>query len=643
MCGFAGICFADSRAPTDPSLLEDMIESLGHRGPDGRGFHCEPGVVLGHSRLSVIDLAGGGQPIHNEDRTVWIVYNGEVFNYLELRDELVRCGHRFTTSTDTEVLVHLYEEHGDSFIERLNGQFAFALWDSRRRRLLLARDRAGILPLYWSRVPCSPGGGTAVVFGSEIKALFASGMVEAAPDPDGLDELWTFWAPVAPRTVFRGIEQVCPGEMVVVSDGMVERRVYWEWEFPADGEHRRCPAEQAQDELTEILGDATRIRLRADVPVGAYLSGGLDSSALVALLNRSIASTLHTFSISFEDPALDEAVHQRAVVRHLGTRHHQLTCTSAQIAASFPSVIRHTESPTLRSAPAPMKLLSQAVRQAGIKVVLTGEGADEVLGGYDIFKESKVRRFWAKAPRSRRRAGLLRRLYPYLDAASPAQQIQLREFFAKGLDTPDGPFFSHEPRWSTTERSKMFWRPEFAKRVSSGARERLQASLPGGFLNWNPFNRAEYLEAATLLPGYLLSSQGDRMLMSNSVEGRFPYLDHRLIGFANRLHPTLKMPVLREKHLLKESMRGLLPESVLRRHKQPYRAPDAVAFLSDDAPDYVREMTDTAKVEHYGYFDADKTTRFISKIRRRGTATVGENMAFMGILSTQLWHAEFIA
>ena len=278
MCGLAGIHYDDGQARPDPAMLRRMVTALGHRGPDSDGYFAQPGIGLGHARLSVIDLAGGAQPIHNEDKSIWVVFNGEIFNYLELRAELIAQGHRFGTATDTEVLVNLYEEVGDAFVERLNGQFAFALWDGNRRRLLLGRDRAGILPLYWCRVAGSQSVGPSVVFGSEIKALFASGLVSPEADPDGLDELWTFWGPVAPKTVFRGVEQVRPGEVLIVSGSTITRRRYWRWEFPADGQHRRGPKPALTDELVELLGDATQIRLRADVPVGAYLSGGLDSS-----------------------------------------------------------------------------------------------------------------------------------------------------------------------------------------------------------------------------------------------------------------------------------------------------------------------------------------------------------------------------
>lgn len=614
-----------------------MIRAIGHRGPDGTGLHIEPGVALGHARLSIIDIGGGAQPIHNADQTLWISYNGEVFNYIELRRWLEGRGHTFYTSSDTEVIVHMYEELGESFVQQLNGQFAFALWDRRQRKLLLVRDRAGILPLYYAPV----AGG--IAFASEVKSLLASGLIEARVDPEGLDELMTFWSPLAPRTMFKGISLVRPGEMIVVQGANLSSRQYWEWQFPAEGEHRRGAAKDLQAELRSLLTDSTEIRLRADVPVGAYLSGGLDSSSLVALLKERLPDTLETFSIGFDDAGLDESSHQRAVVDYLHTSHHHVQCSLEDIARIFPQTIRHTENPVLRTAPAPMQLLSGLVRRSNVKVVLTGEGADEVLGGYDIFKESKVRQFWARNPASQWRPGLLKRLYPYLDLTSAQSGAYLREFFGIGLDNPSDPCFSHLPRWATTAQCKLFWSDGFRAQVGGSAVERLRASLTDKLQGRGPFNRSEYVEATTLLPGYLLASQGDRMLMANSVEGRFPFLDHRLIEFANALHPSIKMRVLKEKHLLKQAMRGRLPPSILERHKQPYRAPDAAAFLAPSAPDYVNEMMGSRLLADYGYFDPDKVARLVAKLRRARVPAARDNMAFVGILSTQLWHAQFIA
>ena len=636
MCGIAGVHLDAMDASPDSAMLERMVAAIHHRGPDGSGFHVEPGVGLGHARLSIIDLAGGAQPVHNEDQTVWISYNGEIFNYVELRRGLEMRGHRFYTHTDTEVIVHLYEEHGDDFVHQLNGQFAFALWDRPRRRLLLVRDRAGILPLYYTRTR------EGVLFASEVKALLASGAVAAALDPDALDETFTFWAPLAPRTMFRGVSQICPGEMVVIQGTRLERRTYWHWDFPDAGAHRTGGDLELAAELREILSDASRIRLRADVPVGAYLSGGLDSSSLVALLNQYVPETLRTFSIGFDDPGLDESGPQQRMVEHLRTVNARIDCTHGDIAGSFPETIRHSESPVLRTAPAPMRLLSGLVRRSDVKVVLTGEGADEVLGGYDIFKEAKVRQFWARYPDSAWRPALLRRLYPYLDLTSTQSTAYLREFFGIGLDRPNDPFFSHLPRWATTAQCKLFLSEDLKSQVTGSAVERFRAELPGRIDRWHPFNRGEYVEARTLLPSYLLSSQGDRMLMANSVEGRFPFLDHRLMAFANALHPRHKMRVLREKHLLREAMKNDLPPSILERHKQPYRAPDAAAFLQGTEPDYVNQLVSRESIAKYGYFDTEKVGRLVAKLRRGRSSAARDNMAFVGILSTQLWHRLFV-
>ena len=617
-------------------MLERMVSAIRHRGPDGSGFHVEPGLGLGHARLSIIDLAGGAQPVHNEDCSIWISYNGEVFNYVELREWLERRGHRFYTNTDTEVIVHLYEERGDDFVQELNGQFAFALWDRPRRRLLLVRDRAGILPLYYTRTR------EGMLFASEVKALLASGQVPATLDPDGLDETFTFWAPLAPRTMFAGIAQVCPGEMIVVQGARLQRRSYWRWEFPDAGSHRTARETQLETELRDLLTDATRIRLRADVPVGAYLSGGLDSSSLVALVNRIVPDLLRTFSIGFDDAGLDETEHQQRMAAHLRTVNERVECSLSDIAAGFDETINHTESPVLRTAPAPMRLLSGLVQRSGIKVVLTGEGADEVLGGYDIFKEAKVRQFWAREPDSAWRSALLKRLYPYLNLTSAQSAAYLREFFGVGLERPADPFFSHLPRWMTTAQCKLFLSEELRARIEGSAIERFRASLPEGIARWHPFNRGEYVEARTLLPSYLLSSQGDRMLMAHSVEGRFPFLDHRLIEFANRLHPRHKMRVLREKHLLRQAMRHDLPAAILQRHKQPYRAPDAAAFLQGRIPDYVNQLLGPDCLARYGYFDPDRVGRLVGKLRRARVHAARDNMAFVGILSTQAWHRQFV-
>ncbi|NGP53681.1 asparagine synthase (glutamine-hydrolyzing) [Thioalkalivibrio sp. XN8] len=637
MCGLAGILHLEGDGIVTRRELEPMVAALAPRGPDGTGYYTEPGIGLGHARLSIIDLAGGDQPIHNEDQTVWTVFNGEIFNYVELRAELETRGHCFYTQTDTEVIVHAYEEYGDDFPSHLNGQFAIALWDAPRRRLLLVRDRPGILPLYFTHDPGR------LLFASEVKALLPAMRRRPALDPAALNQLMTFWAPVSPASLFQGVEEVSPGEMVVVENGRLRRQRYWEWTFPGDGEYLRGSAEELAEELHELLLDATRLRLRADVPVGAYLSGGLDSSGIAGLVKHSGHPHLRTFSIRFEDPGVDETEHQERMIRHLGTDHTSILCRNADIADIFPRVIARTEAPVLRTAPAPMSILSGLVRQQGYKVVLTGEGADEVLGGYDLFKEAKIRQFWARQPDSKWRPALLKKLYPYLDLNQRSGSAYLKQFFGQGLDDPEAMGFSHLPRWSTTGKTRDFFSPEFRATITDDPEATLAARLPAGFSRWHSFNRAQFLEARTLMAGYLLNSQGDRMLMANSVEGRFPFLDHRIIEFANRLHPTMKMRGLNEKYLLKKALTRHLPRETVARYKQPYRAPDIAAFFgAGGPPDYVRECLSPESLQATGYFDAQRVQHLLKKIEHGRVIGFKDNMAFLGVLSTQLWHRTFV-
>lgn len=638
MCGIAGIAALAGGRQASRAELESMVDRLAPRGPDGRGFLLRPEVGLGHARLSIIDLEGGQQPISNEDATVWTVFNGEIFNYLELRAELEARGHRFRTSTDTEVIVHLYEEHGEDFVHHLNGQFAIALWDEPRRKLLLVRDRPGILPLYYTR---SEG---RLLFASEVKALLPVLPHTPALNPQALDQLMTFWAPLSPNTLFEGVHEVSPGEMVVVRDGALARRCYWDWEFPTSAaDYLEDSEESLVEQLREALIDATRIRLRADVPVGAYLSGGLDSSSITALIHRHSDTPLRTFSIGFEDESLDEAVFQRAMIEHLQADHSSIRCSGEDIARHFVDTVHRTEAPILRTAPVPMALLSGLVRSQGYKVVLTGEGADEVLGGYDIFKEGKIRQFWARRMDSSWRPLLLKKLYPYLDITQRQGLGYLRQFFGRDLQLAHLPWFAHVPRWTTTSMCKEFFSAELAAQLrGQDPIGQLEAALPAQIRQWHPFNQSQYIEAKLLMGGYLLCSQGDRMLMANSVEGRFPFLDHRLIEFAARLHPKWKMRGLNEKYLLKKAMAPYLPAGIVNRHKQPYRAPNVSSFLTRPGLELMDDYLSRSMIHRYGYFDPSRVERLVKKAKLGRAIGHKDNMALVGILSTQVWHHVFV-
>jgi len=562
-----------------------MLGALRHRGPDASGIYLDARAGLAHTRLSIIDLATGDQPM-GDGEGLWIAFNGEIYNYLELRAELEAAGHRFRTRSDTEVILQAWRCWGERALTRFNGQWALALWDAREGSLVLSRDRLGIRPLHYL------DNGQRVVFASEVKAIFAAAPEHTREfDAAGLAETLTFWTVVAPRSVFRGIAELPPGHVRTYRNGGVRERAYWRQEHAADFDGS---LEEATERVRAALVDATALRmLRADVPVGCYLSGGLDSSVVAALaLQATGGERFHTFSLRFEDAEYDEAPFQRQMAARLGSNHHEVHVSRRDIAESFPAVVRHAERPLLRTAPAPLYLLSRLVRDSGIKVVLTGEGADEMFAGYDLFREGVIRRFWARQPDSRSRPRLLDKLYPYL-ARSPVKQ----------------------------------------------------QALPPDFGRWSYLAQDQYLEVHTLLSGYLLASQGDRMLMGHSVEGRFPYLDHELVELANSLPDRFKLRVLDEKHLLKRLAADLVPRDIVERVKQPYRAPDAHSFVGEGAPAWIEEMVSESAITDAGVFQPAAVRSLWSKCQARagsGQFSNTDNMALVAVLSTQLLHRELI-
>src|SRR5919202_6412019 len=591
MCGIAGIARAEPCGVAE-SVLARMAAALRHRGPDGVGVYAGARVGLAHTRLSIIDIDGGAQPLGNEDGQVVFTYNGEVYNYVELRDELEAKGHRFRTRCDTEVLVHGYEQWGAALLERLNGQFAFAIYDRRNESVFLARDRFGVRPVFYSL-----RGGT-LHFASEVKALFASGEVPAEPDPVGLDEVFTFWAARAPRTPFLGVRSLEPGTCALWRDGRLRVARYYDLRYPEMG----AEPPHALDTLDDLMQTGVALRLRSDVPVGGYLSGGLDSSIACALAAMGSPHQLRTFSVTFDDPALDESAFQRLVAHQLRSRHALAHIRAGDIAGVFPEVIRHTETPVVRTAPAPMYLLAKLTRESGIKVVLTGEGSDELFLGYDLFKETAVREFCLRQPHSTLRPRLFERLYPYLAERSRRGEFWRRSFLEAGR--VDDPLFSHLPRFLLTARIKDFYSPEMRERLAgTDVVGELRQALPPGFERWSPVNRAAYLEMVTLLPSYLLSSQGDRMGMAHGVEGRFPFPEQRPFEFPAALPERSKLRGLREKEILRRWAARIVPPAVHERPKQPYRAPDAPAFFGPEEPEYVEALLDDASLQRTGIFD----------------------------------------
>lgn len=636
MCGIAGYVGKGVRPDDAAPLLRRMAGELAYRGPDENGIHISGDTGLAHTRLSIIGLSDGQQPMAHADGALVISYNGEIYNYVELRDSLIARGRRFRTGSDTEVILQLYEEMGPDCLSLLNGDFAFALWDVRKQRLMLARDRMGVRPLFYTE-----RNGT-LFFASEIKALLRVPGVEAEIDPLALDQIFTLWTPIPPRTAFRGISELPPGHLMLIEGDRRTVRPWWRLEFPDRGAERA--GSEPVEELKALLDDATRIRLRADVPVGCYLSGGLDSSLISAIAARAVPEQLQTFSVTFDTAEHDESQWQTMMVETLGVRHSTIRCKAGDIARIFPQVVRHMEQPVLRTAPAPLYILSGLVHDNGMKVVLTGEGADEIFAGYDIFREAKVRRFCGRQPGSLRRPLLFQRLYSYLPGLKQQTPEYLAKFFGAGADDIGDLLFSHRARFRSTAATKLFYSAGLKKTLGDyDAADELIALLPEEFSRWHPLHQAQYLETTFLLPGYILSSQGDRVMMANSVEGRFPFLDHRIVEFASRLPPDMKLHGLREKHILKEAAKGMVPDAIIERPKQPYRAPDSQAFASKPVVDYLEEALSPRVLSDGGLFNVAAVGKLKNKALQGQATSFRDNAAFVGILSTQLWQKAFTA
>ena len=635
MCGITGILNL-----TEPNLISiDVIAKmsgyLNHRGPNESGLYIDDWIGIAQTRLSIIDLTSGTQPIHNEDKTLWIVFNGEIYNYIELKNSLIKLGHKFYTNTDTEIILHLYEEKQENCLHMLNGQFAFTIWDSVNRKIFIARDRVGKKPLYYT--VC----GNQFIFASEIKAIFANNKVKRKLDHKAMDQVFTFWTTLPGRTSFKDIKELPAGSYLSITGNQVLVKQYWDFDFALPNELTNYNSNEITSYSKELLIDSIGIRLRADVPVGCYLSGGLDSSGITTLVKNNFNNQLNTFGIRFEDIDFDEGQYQKEMVSKLHVEHKEILATNKNIGELVPEVIWFTEIPLLRLSPVPLYMLSELVNQSGFRVVLTGEGADEIFGGYNIFRETLIRSFWAKYPNSTMRPRLLEKLYPYIfkDKRSKAT---LNSFFKVGIDQPDTPFFSHLIRWNNTARIKRF----FSENITTSMQDydtllELKDNLPEKFNKWDALSKAQYLEMKIFMSDYLLSSQGDRVAMAHSLEIRMPYLDYRLIEFMGKVPSYLKIRGLNEKFILKKIYKDILPQSILNRPKHPYRAPIKNSLLNKNLQ-YVDYYLSDEKLKSYNLFNHSMVKILKDKLTRAENSSEFDNMALVGILTTQILNDRFI-
>lgn len=636
MCGIAGVLDLEGRRLPDRLTVGRMADALKHRGPDDSGFLVAPGVAMGNRRLAIIGVANGQQPLFNESRTVGVIANGELFDYPEKKALLEAKGHRFRSHSDSELIAHLYEEHGEGLFEHLKGQFAFVLIDFERRLVLLARDRVGICPLHWSRQ------GDQLYFGSEIKALFASGEVVPAVDPQGLDHIFTFFAMGTARTMFAGVQSIRPGHYLRVALGSggqaaeISDRCYWDLDFPDWGEEEDPEdAEALIDEFESTFRRAVEIRLRAEVPVAGYLSGGVDSAYVVATASRLRGTPLPTFTVSIPDSTLDETGLAGMTAGEIGSRQTILEAGAPVIAANYARLIQAAESPVLDTSCAALLSLSERVRDHGNKVVLTGEGADEAFAGYLWFKWREIAR--ACDVGAFRPSTAMSRLFRKL--ATPDGSF--REF--REIDALVGGPHAQSIVYNFVGGSKRrYYASDMRAQIGSHTAYRDLAFDPERLRRWHPLNRSLYFGYKVLLGGMLLSHKGDRVTMANSVEGRYPFLDEDVVALAARLHPRWKLRRgLREKYLLRKAAERILPADIAHRKKSMFRLPLAESFFATP-PDFVRDLMSEEALKKTGYFDVAAVRRDSALYGTGAKLGTFASLGLTGVMATQLWHHLFI-
>lgn len=642
MCGIAGILDLTGRRTAADEVIRRMANAIVHRGPDEEGFYRRPGLVMASRRLSIVGLADGQQPMTNEDRSAFVVFNGELFDYVEQRADLEARGHRFVTHCDTEVIPHLWQESREGMFEQLRGQFAIALWDEREHRLFLGRDRFGIAPLYWTRQ------GDWLLFGSEIKALLASGMVPAKPDRRGIDQMFTFSALPGPITCFEGVQLLRAGHYLRISPGddrghepEIDDRPYWQMDFPDLGEEDRGEDQRKLvDDFEQVMLNAVSKRLRADVPVGAYLSGGVDSSMITALACHLKGPAINTYTIRVDEPELDELSAANLVAKHIGTKPPLVQeFTDNDSVETYPKLIEASESPVIDTSCAALLQLARRVHSNGQKVVLTGEGADEWLVGYPWYKVAKALSYLDLLP-GLQLSDRLRRAYLRLNKV-PQYPREMRGSLEELLGGPNAWIDSY----GVLGLSKLRFYSEPMREVMEHTNPWKDLQMPlERAKRWHPLNRGIWIAARVTLAGHLLQAKGDRVAMQSSVEVRYPFLDEDVFAFIARLHPRWKLRGFRDKHLLRLLAERWLPPSVYQRRKVIFRAP-LDSFHMDPEPPYVRNLVSEESLRRTGYFDIAQVhhwRRAFRELPARSVPRLSVEMGLAAVVATQLWHHMFI-
>jgi asparagine synthase (glutamine-hydrolysing) len=631
MCGIAGALDLTGMREFSHQRLLAMTGAIAHRGPDDEQVHIEPGVALGARRLSIIDLAGGRQPISNEDGSVWVAFNGELFEYPELRRQLSSAGHHLATRCDTEAWVHLYEDSGEGIFARARGQFAISLWDRKTRTLILGRDRVGICPLYYAHADGW------LLWGSEIKALLASGLVAARPDSRGVDHFFTFFCAGTTRTCFEGVKSLPPGHYLKIRDGRVTQHCYWDLDFPDAGSERRLddPAPLVE-ELEALLQQAVERRLRSDVPVVSYISGGLDSTVVLGLCSRHRGEPIPAFTVGFDKAGPDERAHAAEAAAVLGSPLVTVAMGRSGIASTFPELIKAAEGPVLDTSCAALLRLAQSVHQHGYKVALTGEGADEALAGYVWYKSQVVRdaitrRFGHGLPRFFRRI---------LMSSVSGRRLSLPSERAVGGVRP-----AQQDLFELISQAKpALYSSEMWKRLGDHSPYDDLDVTSDRIGRWHPLNQSLYVGYKVMLAGLLLIAKGDRVAMNASVETRYPFLDDDVISFCAGIAPEYKLRGLNEKWILRQVAARILPERIANRPKTMFRACMSGSFLGPRRPSWVDQLLSPESLRSTGYFEPAAVARqraWQIAIPRITPARFVYDVGLTSVVSTQLWHHLF--
>lgn len=639
MCGIAGIIDLRGHAETSFPMLRRMAHAIVHRGPDEEGFFRAPGVGLANRRLSIIDIQDGQQPIQNEDRDVTVVYNGELFEHRTVRDQLKAKGHKFRTSCDTEILVHLWEEYRERMFDHLQGQFAFALFDHKRRTLILGRDRVGICPLHFTRRD------DMVYFGSEVKSLLATGAFTPEADVKGLDHIFSLFGMPTRRTPFAGVSAVMPGHYLKIrfqEDGSaaeIEDHKYWDLQYPDQGdEYNPTDQEKLVDEFQQVFFDAVDTRLQADVPVVSYLSGGVDSATVLAAATRLKREAIPSFTIQIDSAWYDESTPARRIAQLTGSPQTFVKCDSTRLLDGYHNLILATANPVVDTSCPGLYALAGEVRKQGYKVALTGEGSDESMGGYPWFKVNKLLNIF---DRGRFKPSMLtRRAFRSIGARHvPAQEWRA----------------VHDLLGGSTAQADLYGMVSSTRRLYF--RDDVLDSFDGHLAfhdldldfermkHWHPHNQSLYVGYKTILPGLLLNHKADRVAMANSVETRYPFLDERVIEFMAALHPRWKQRgIMKDKLVLRLMAQRMLPKEVAFQPKKMFRAPFGDTLFEPDSQ-LVKQLLCKESLERTGYFDPKKIERALTRCRRSVRLPwnrLFEEMGLISVFATQMWHHVFL-